>query len=161
MWKTGFPFLEKRPASISGWKRRFWQGSTDHRGHPGAPGRVVTIVPSQQATCWGIAYALAPHSKAKILSDLDHREKGGYLQIEIELTFEDGSEGKGITYLAAPGNKNYLGPATIEQIAQQIAQSSGPSGTNIEYLRKVAASLESMDVQEKHIASLVSHLEMH
>ena len=32
IWKADFPFIERRPASIAGWVRRFWQGSHDHRG---------------------------------------------------------------------------------------------------------------------------------
>ena len=32
IFKADFPFLERRPANIAGWTRRFWQGSHDHRG---------------------------------------------------------------------------------------------------------------------------------
>ena len=32
IYKADFPFIERRPASIAGWTRRFWQGSHDHRG---------------------------------------------------------------------------------------------------------------------------------
>ena len=38
IWKQGFPFAEARPAWIRGWERRFWQGSTDHRGDERCPG---------------------------------------------------------------------------------------------------------------------------
>ena len=56
MWHPGFEFSENRPAAITGWMRRFWQGSTNHRGVPGAPGRVVTLMPDESAVCRGMAY---------------------------------------------------------------------------------------------------------
>ena len=51
IYKIDFPYLEREPASIIGWTRRFWQGSHDHRGTPDSPGRVVTLIPSPGAVC--------------------------------------------------------------------------------------------------------------
>ena len=60
IWKADFDYLERRPAAITGWARRFWQGSHDHRGTPEAPGRVATLIRAEGAVCHGMAYRITP-----------------------------------------------------------------------------------------------------
>src|SRR5689334_13046306 len=78
IWRPGFEFAERARGFVPGWTRRFWQGSTDHRGVPGAPGRVLTLAEEEAAVCWGVAYRLDPALQEATLRQLDVREQGGY-----------------------------------------------------------------------------------
>jgi cation transport regulator ChaC len=155
VWRPEFPYLDRRPAFIEGWSRRFWQGSTDHRGVPGAPGRVVTLVAEPRAVCWGMAYRIAGGEAEAVLAYLDFREKGGYRLERQHLTFapvEQGFAGSlGLVYIATPDNPNYLGPAEAEAIARQVLSSRGPSGPNDEYVLRLADALRTIGAEDAHV----------
>ena len=158
IFKADFPFIERRPASIGGWSRRFWQGSHDHRGTDTAPGRVVTLVPDIGATCHGMAYLVTPEEFAH----LDHREKNGYLRLATEIRFEDGSAMEGIVYIATQENAAFLGPADERDIARQIATARGPSGPNSDYLLALAQALRELGKPDAHVFAIERHLaELH
>lgn len=156
IWRADFPFIEKRAAYIKGWSRRFWQGSTDHRGVPGAPGRVVTLVRSPGQSCWGAVYRLAPDVIEETLVQLDHRERGGYARLQLPVWFDDRTSVEGFTYHATADNCNYLGEASDEQIARQVVNSAGPSGHNIEYVLELANSLREIHVQDIHVSAVAT-----
>ena len=154
IYKVDFPYLEQRPASIRGWERRFWQGSHDHRGTPEAPGRVVTLIESPGARCKGMAYRVSP----KVFEHLDVREKNGYLRFATTMTFDDGSHGEGLVYIATEDNEAFLGHAPDADIARQIAGASGPSGANSEYLLRLADSLRKLGADCPHTFAIEDHL---
>jgi glutathione-specific gamma-glutamylcyclotransferase len=154
IFKADFPFLDRRPASIAGWSRRFWQGSHDHRGTETAPGRVVTLVEDAGAICHGMAYLVTPEEFAH----LDHREKNGYLRLATEIRFDTGSSVEGLVYIATQENAAYLGPASERDIARQIAASRGPSGPNSEYLLGLAKALRELGKDDPHVFAIERHL---
>ena len=154
IYKADFPYLERKPARIHHWARRFWQGSHDHRGTPQQPGRVVTLVEAPGAVCEGMAYQITPEEFAH----LDFREKNGYLRTLTEIEFRDGSQAQGVVYVANRDNAAFLGAASELEIAQHIARCEGPSGNNRDYLLQLAQALRQLDEQDEHVFAIERHL---
>lgn len=154
IYKAGFPYLERRRAEIRGWARRFWQGSHDHRGTPRHPGRVVTLIRAEGEACVGVAYRIAPATFAP----LDVREKNGYLRTRVDLDFGHGETAAGLAYIAPAGNAAWLGAADTDAIARHVAAARGPSGSNREYVLKLAAALRELDADDPHVFAIAAAL---
>lgn len=160
VWRPAFEHLERRAGYITGFTRRFWQASRDHRGTPESPGRVVTLEPEQTAVCWGVGYRVGGDVLPSILEALDYREKGGYERLDVELRFSEASASvRALVYVATPENPNYVGPAASEEIARVIRRAHGPSGSNLEYLIRLAESLAEMGVDDPHVRELADLVE--
>ncbi len=151
IWKQDFPYLESQPGRITGWARRFWQGSHDHRGLAHDPGRVVTLVKAPGEHCHGRAFLVEP----EVFEHLDYREKNGYERISVEITFESEAV-DGIVYRAAENNPAYLGPASPRAMAAQINRCSGPSGSNRNYVLQLSQALRDMGYADAHVFELES-----
>ena len=166
VWRPDFAHAERRAAWIEGFARRFWQGSVDHRGVPGAPGRVVTLVPEPGARCWGAVYRVAAAEREAVLERLDAREVGGYQRLELaaHLDAEGRERVRAVTWIAGEANANFLGPADAaaiappEQIAAQIRRSHGPSGSNREYVLRLAEALRELGAHDPHVFEVESHV---
>lgn len=155
IYKVDFPFLQREVATISGWERRFWQGSHDHRGTVEAPGRVVTLVPSPGALCKGIAYLI----DESVFEHLDHREKNGYRRHEVDICIPGrGNSETGVLYVADEGNHAFMGPAPDDEIAAHIATASGPSGSNRDYLLQLAQALRELGAADPHVHGLANRV---
>ncbi|WP_428267306.1 gamma-glutamylcyclotransferase [Haliangium sp.] len=168
VWRPAFPYRERRPGFICGYARRFWQASTDHRGTPEAPGRVVTLIAAPGAVCWGTAYRVAADQVPQVLTQLDHREQDGYERVTTQVTLQEraGLDAAptreyvdAVVYIAGIHNPSYLGPASLEEIAQIVRTRSGPSGTNREYVLRLAAALADMDADDEHVFELARRVE--
>jgi len=154
IYKVDFPYIERRPATIRGWSRRLWQGSHDHRGTFEHPGRVATLVADHGAVCAGMAYRVTPAT----FQHLDHREKNGYLRFSMTLHFGGGESAEGIVYIANAENAAWLGPADDADIARHVAHASGPSGSNRDYVLKLAQALRELGVDDPQVFAVEAEL---
>jgi cation transport regulator ChaC len=156
IWNPGFAYAERRKGVLSGWSLRFWQGSEDHRGTPESPGRVATLVRDPPGRVVGAVYRIEGDHDA-ILAYLDHREKGGYGRLQVEIATESGPLAA-LAYVGPPHAREYVGPEDEALTARIIKDSCGPSGRNVDYLLSLHQALQEMGEADPHVESLVSLL---
>ncbi|XP_012703318.1 gamma-glutamylcyclotransferase 2-3, partial [Setaria italica] len=144
-------------------RRVFYQGSTDHRGTPQFPGRTVTLEHQSGATCWGIAYKIREEDKQTALEYLEVREKQYDEKVYLDLYTDSSPKVPAVAnvmvYFATTNkesNKNYLGPAPLEEMTRQIYLAEGPSGPNKEYLFKLEDALNKLGVVDPHVQELAN-----
>lgn len=160
VFRPGFDFLERRRAYVRGFARRFWQGSPDHRGVPDAPGRVVTLLREDGASCGGCAYRIEADGSAGILAALDAREQAGFERTPVDLFDGPGAAAfaRAVTWIAGPENEHFLGPLPEPAIADVIRARRGPSGTNAEYALRLREALRELGVVDEHVEAVAAHL---
>lgn len=157
IWNPGFAYAERRKAILHGWSLRFWQGSEDHRGTPESPGRVATLVAHPEGRVVGAAYRIEGELE-QILAYLDHREKGGYERLTLELQTELGPL-CALAYVGLPQSGQFVGPEEETQTARIIGRASGPSGNNVDYLLNLHRALSELGERDPHVDTLVSLLQ--
>lgn len=160
IWRPGFAFSVRRSATIVGFERRLDQGSPDHRGTPEKLGRVATLIPRAGARCGGVVYGVDKAHAGPVLQMLDHREQGGYdrVLVHAELHGDSPRSIEATTWIAAPNNPYHLGPAPLDTMVEQIERATGPSGSNIEYVLRLAEALDEHCIEDDHIQSIAALL---
>jgi len=106
---------------------------------------------------YGAAYEISNEDEVSVRHVLDVREKDGYTIIETSFYSNDNQEKDRLcyTYMAQSNNPFWGGDASLDHIAQQIAQAHGPSGSNREYLFKLADAIRAItSVNDEHLFTL-------
>ncbi|XP_072933473.1 putative glutathione-specific gamma-glutamylcyclotransferase 2 [Epargyreus clarus] len=164
VWKVDFKYETKIVGYIKGYLRRFYQHSIDHRGVPEKPGRVVTLIPSEDpnSAVWGVAYKIRTEDIEQVTKHLDYREKNGYSKKTVTFHPKDKSREPFVLtlYVATQENESFAGPASIEDIAKQVISCQGPSGPNKEYVYNLAEAMRQLapDVEDDHLFNLEATL---
>ncbi|KAF8562044.1 hypothetical protein P879_10216 [Paragonimus westermani] len=171
IWKPNFLYTKRSIGYITGYLRRFFQGNTLHRGTLNQPGRVATLVPTgkMDSRVWGCMYEVVGQANIEAaLDQLIEREvvSGGYKFDRVlfhpfvsenkpcncsstqtvslskkQLNRESVSEV--LLHLTDPEVDLYLGDASLDAQASQIASAHGVSGANSEYVLLIAAFMRT------------------
>ncbi|PNT68585.1 hypothetical protein BRADI_3g43137v3 [Brachypodium distachyon] len=167
IWNPGFDFDEKILGFIKGHKRTFNLACIDHRGTPKNPARTCTLESEDEAICWGIAYCVKGglEKEREAMQYLERRECEYDQKISVDF-YKDGDSLKPavtgvLVFVSTPdpvGNKYYLGPAPLEDMARQIATANGPNGNNRDYLFSMEKALSNISHEDDSIIELANEV---
>jgi len=173
IWKPPPHFDRRIPGYVTGYVRRFWQASEDHRGTPEAPGRVVTLIErsfwetltdhhaSESDRVWGTAYRIDASKVAEVREYLDIREVNGYTIHYTPFYPADGSPRiRTLVYIGTPENEQFMGPQDPQKLAEHIYRSEGPSGLNKDYLLSLEKALDDLSPEsgDEHVTDLANRV---
>ena len=163
MWRPGFQFLEKHPATLLGYSRSLCVFSHVHRGTPEKPGLVFGLDKIQSNDmCQGIAYRINDENWHQTVEYLRKREQvtAVYLEdiVDIILTGKNKTTIKALTYRVDPNHKQYAGQLNLNEQLKFIRQGHGQSGNCREYILSTAKHLLELDVEDKNLQALAKAL---
>nr|XP_023903749.1 gamma-glutamylcyclotransferase 2-3 isoform X2 [Quercus suber] len=154
IWKAGFNYDQRLVGFIKDYRRVFYQG------------RTVTLEPAEGEVCWGAAYKVSKKEDQEVaLTYLEVREKQYDQKASLDFFTEPTATSPAVSgimvYIASPDkklNRNYLGPASLEDIAKQIFHAEGPSGPNRDYLFQLEKALLQIGCKDKHVMDLANEV---
>ena len=159
MWRPGFPFAERRGATLHGRRRAFCIYSVHHRGTYERPGLVLGLAPG--GACRGAAYRVAEADWAAVHAYLMEREQPTETYIEARrfVRLDDGRRVEALCFLSDVHHPQWAGALSLERQADLIAGANGLSGRNVDYLRDLVEHLRAEGVRDHAMETLLSRVE--
>lgn len=126
-------------------ERSFWESLTDH--HDSASDKV-----------WGVAYRIDAAHAAEVREYLDIREINGYTihYTPFYPAAKDAPAFRTMAYIGTPENPQFTGPQDVQNLAEHIYGSTGPSGPNRDYLLGLEMALNELSPEsgDEHVTDL-------
>ena len=155
MWRPGFAFAERTPATLHGRRRAFCIYSVHHRGTYERPGLVLGLAPGGATR--GMAYQIAPADWAKVYAYLLEREQPTETYIEARrfVRLADGRRVECLVFLSDVHHPQWAGALSLERQAELIAGATGLSGRNTDYLRDLVEHLIQEGIRDRSMEALL------
>jgi cation transport protein ChaC len=160
MWRPGFPYLERTPATLHGRRRAFCIYSVHHRGTYERPGLVLGLAPGGATR--GMAYRVAEAEWPAAYAYLREREQPTetYVEAHRAIRLAEGRRVESLVFLSDIHHAQWAGNLTLERQAELIAGARGLSGRNVEYLRDLVEHLREEGVRDRCMETLLGLVEM-
>ena len=135
IWDPCFAHVERRPATIEGYRRAFNIWTVLARGTPEAPGLGLGLEAGSDG-CRGVAYRMDPALERDGLKTLWRREMFTGIYRPHWLTVDaDGKSVNAIAFIVVPDHPQYAGILTRDAMAEIIARAHGERGPFAQALR--------------------------
>ena len=159
MWRPGFAYLERQPATLHGRRRAFCIYSVHHRGTYQRPGLVLGLAPGGRVR--GAAYRVGEGDWPCVYAYLREREQPTetYVENTTFVRLADGRRVETLIFLSDTAHPQWAGVLALERQAELIAGASGLSCPNIDYLRDLVEHLGQEGVHDKAMERLLAMVE--
>ncbi len=159
MWRPGFPYQERRCATVEGYHRALCVLSHVHRGTPERPGLVLGL--DRGGTCRGVAFRVAAEDRDQTIAYLREREQvtAVYLEIHVDAALDDGRRVRALTYAVDRAHPQYAGDLSHADLLRHVRQGVGRSGANPDYVRSTYEHLMEIGVADPVLARIVRDLD--
>ncbi len=159
MWRPGFPYQERRAATLHGRRRSFCIYSVHHRGTPARPGLVLGLAPGGAVR--GAAYRVAEADWADAYAYLKEREQPTetYMEARRAVRLAGGERVEALVFLSDVRHPQWAGTLSLQRQSELIAGARGLSGRNVDYLRDLVEHLREDGVRDQGMETLLGLVE--
>ena len=159
MWRPGFPYVDRAPATLQGRRRAFCIYSVHHRGTHERKGLVLGLAPGGAVR--GIAYRVAAADWTATYAYLMEREQPTetYVEAQVAVRLAGGRRIEALSFLSDTAHPQWAGALSLERQAELIAGSSGRSGRNADYLADLVTHLREEGIHDRAMETLLGMVE--
>jgi cation transport protein ChaC len=156
MWRPGFPFLQRAPATLHGRRRAFCIYSVHHRGTPERRGLVLGLAAGGATR--GMAYRVADRHWPQTYAYLREREQPTetYVEARVAVRLGDGRRVEALSFLSDRTHPQWAGALTLERQAELISGANGLSGRNVDYLSDLVEHLREAGIRDRSMEALLA-----
>jgi cation transport protein ChaC len=158
MWRPGFDYAERVPATLHGFHRSLCLYSHVHRGTPERPGLVLGL--DRGGSCRGVAFRVPEDGHDAVMAYLRERElvTSAYREILHPLRLVDGRQVRGVAYVVDIRHPQYAGRLSRESVLAHVRQGVGRSGSNPDYVIATQAHLVELGIRDAMLDWLAGEL---
>jgi cation transport protein ChaC len=155
IWNPLIEFIDRRPATVWGYHRRYCLWTHRGRGSPDAPG--LTLALEKGGACCGVAYRIAADKAQQELELVWRREMvavvTAYIPTWVRMSLASG-KGAAIAFVIDRSHPRYVHRLPDAEVAAAIARAKGPLGTSAAYLFNTVSHLEELGLRDRRLFRL-------
>jgi len=157
IWNPAFHFVDKTPALLRGYHRRFCMRMYQGRGTRESPGLMLAL--DHGGACNGVAFRIAASCVRQEMQVLWQREMfgGAYNARWVKLSTAAGPV-RAVTFVINRRHPRYLPELSLEQTAALIATGCGDLGSCREYLENTISHLAELGLRDAGLERIAKTL---